>query len=94
MKAAVITSFDQAPRYTDFAEPVPERPEELLVEVLAAGLHHLTRGRASAAHYTSSGGLPLVPGVDGVGREALIALPLLRQFGCCSIQYGLAPLRI
>lgn len=40
----------------------------MLVDVLAAGLHHLTRGRASGAHYSSAGGLPLVAGVDGVGR--------------------------
>lgn len=68
LKAAVITSFGQPPRYTDFAEPAPNGPEEMLVEVLAAGLHHLTRGRASGAHYSSAGSLPLVPGVDGVGR--------------------------
>jgi len=40
----------------------------MLVEVLAAGLHHVTRGQASGKHYSSSGRLPLVPGVDGVGR--------------------------
>lgn len=68
MKAAVITSFDQPPRYTDFAEPAPTGPDEMLVEVLAVGLHHLTRGKASGAHYSSAGELPLVPGVDGVGR--------------------------
>ena len=68
MKAAVVTSFDKPPRYADFAEPVPRGPEEMLVDVLAVGLHHLTRGRASAAHYSSAVALPLVAGVDGVGR--------------------------
>lgn len=68
MKAAVITSFDKPPRYADFAQPVPQGPGEMLVDVLAVGLHHLTRGRASAAHYSGAGALPLVPGVDGVGR--------------------------
>lgn len=68
MKAAVVTSFDQPPRYTDIGEPVPEMPGEMLVDVLAAGLHHLTRGRASGAHYSSTGRPPLVAGVDGVGR--------------------------
>lgn len=70
MKAAVITSFDQPPRYGDFPDPAPNGPEEMLVEVLAVGLHHLTRGRASGAHYSSIGEFPLVPGVDGVGRDA------------------------
>jgi NADPH:quinone reductase-like Zn-dependent oxidoreductase len=68
MKAAVITSFDEPPHYSDYADPVPQGPGEMLVEVLAAGLHHVTRGQASGVHYSSSGGLPLVPGVDGVGR--------------------------
>lgn len=70
MKAAVITSFDQPPHYGDFPEPEPKGSGEMLVEVLAAGLHHLTRGRASGAHYSSAGTLPLVPGADGVGRGA------------------------
>lgn len=68
MKAAVITSFDQPPHYGDHDDPVPNGPDEMLVEVLAAGLHHVTRGRASGSHYSSSGGPPLVPGIDGVGR--------------------------
>ena len=49
MKAAVITSFDAPPRYLDIADPVPDGPGELLVDVLAAGLHHVTRGRARCA---------------------------------------------
>lgn len=68
MKAAVITSFDRPPRYDNFAEPVPQGSGEMLVDVLAAGLHHLTRGRASGAHYSGGVELPFVPGVDGVGR--------------------------
>lgn len=70
MKAAVITSFDQPPHYGDHTDPVPNGPGEMLVEVLAVGMHHVTRGRASGAHYSSVGGLPFVPGVDGVGRGA------------------------
>lgn len=70
MKAAVISSFDQPPHYGDYLDPVPNGPEERLVEVLAVGLHHITRGRASGAHYSSAGGLPCIPGVDGVGRGA------------------------
>lgn len=68
MKAAVITAFDKPPHYGNFAEPVPQGPEEMLVDMLAVGLHHLTRGRASGAHYSSADGFPLIAGVDGVGR--------------------------
>jgi NADPH:quinone reductase-like Zn-dependent oxidoreductase len=68
MKAAVVTSFDSAPRYQEFPDPVPAGPDELLVDVLAAGLHPRVRSQADGSHYTSTDELPLVPGVDGVGR--------------------------
>ena len=68
MKAAIITAFDQPLQYGDVAEPVPSAPGEMLVEVLAAGLHHVTLARAAGRHYSSSEALPLVPGIDGVGR--------------------------
>jgi NADPH:quinone reductase-like Zn-dependent oxidoreductase len=70
MKAAVVTSFERPPRYEDFADPVAKGPDEMVVDVLAAGLHPLVRGRASGSHYSSTGALPLVPGMDGVGRGA------------------------
>jgi NADPH:quinone reductase-like Zn-dependent oxidoreductase len=69
MKAAIITSFDQPPHYGDFAEPVPQGRGELEVEVLAAALHHLTMAKATGKHYSGNATLPLVPGVDGVGRD-------------------------
>jgi NADPH:quinone reductase-like Zn-dependent oxidoreductase len=68
MKAAIVSSFGSAPRYQDFPVPVPDGDHELLVDVLAAGLHPRVRSQADGSHYTSTGALPLVPGVDGVGR--------------------------
>jgi NADPH:quinone reductase-like Zn-dependent oxidoreductase len=68
MKAAVVSSFDSAPRYQDFGVPVPAGDDEVLVDVLAAGLHPRVRSQADGSHYTSTDALPLVPGVDGVGR--------------------------
>lgn len=68
MKAAVITTSGQPPSYRDIDEPGPVGAGEMLVQVLASGLHHVTRGRASGAHYSSAGELPLVAGIDGVGR--------------------------
>jgi NADPH:quinone reductase-like Zn-dependent oxidoreductase len=67
MKAAVVTSFDKAPEYGDFREPVAGSGE-VLVKVSAAALSRLVRGQASGQHYSSDGNLPFVPGVDGVGR--------------------------
>ena len=56
VKAAAITSFGQPPRYGDYADPVPNGPGEMLVEVLVAGLHRVARGQASGVHYSGSGG--------------------------------------
>ncbi|MGC4088167.1 MAG: zinc-binding alcohol dehydrogenase family protein [Polyangiaceae bacterium] len=70
MKAAVVRSFGAPPRYEDFADPVPKTRDEMLIEVLAAGLHPRVRSQADGSHYTSTGALPLIPGVDGVGRGA------------------------
>ena len=38
--------------------------------MLAAGLHPRVRSQANGSHYTSTDELPLVPGIDGVGRLA------------------------
>jgi NADPH:quinone reductase-like Zn-dependent oxidoreductase len=67
MHAAVVTTFGAAPRYQEFPVPVPA-DGELLVDVLAAGLHPRVRSQAGGSHYTSTDELPLVPGIDGVGR--------------------------
>jgi NADPH:quinone reductase-like Zn-dependent oxidoreductase len=68
MHAAVVRSFDQAPRYELFDTPEPAGPDESLVDVLAVGLHPRVRTSASGRHYSSSGTLPMIPGIDGVGR--------------------------
>jgi NADPH:quinone reductase-like Zn-dependent oxidoreductase len=39
------------------------------VDVLAAGLHPRVRSQAAGSHYSSTGVLPLVPGVDAVVRD-------------------------
>ncbi|CAN5286731.1 zinc-binding alcohol dehydrogenase family protein [soil metagenome] len=70
MRAAVVRAFDTAPRYEEFEVPTPGRQGEELVEVLAAGLHPRVRSQANGSHYTSTDELPLIPGIDGVGRRA------------------------
>ena len=70
MHAAVVTTFDSPPAYQEFPAPVPQPPHEALADVLAVGLHPRVRSQASGSHYTSTGDLPLVPGVDGVARTA------------------------
>ncbi len=70
MHAAVVRAFGRPPRYEDFAAPVPAGEHEELVEVLASGLHPRVRSQAAGSHYTSTDELPLIPGIDGVGRRA------------------------
>ncbi len=70
MRAAVITAHDAPPVYREHPEPVEAGEDQMIVEVLAAGLHHLTRAKANGSHYSSTGEFPLVPGVDGVVRDA------------------------
>jgi NADPH:quinone reductase-like Zn-dependent oxidoreductase len=69
MNAAVVTSFDEPPHYQQFEVPQPTGAEEILVDVLAVGLHPRVRSGAAGAHYTSTGTLPMIPGIDGVGRR-------------------------
>jgi NADPH:quinone reductase-like Zn-dependent oxidoreductase len=67
MRAAVVRAFDAPPSYSTFADPTPQAGERL-VTVSAAGLHQIVKSLANGSHYGSSGELPFIPGVDGVGR--------------------------
>jgi NADPH:quinone reductase-like Zn-dependent oxidoreductase len=69
MNAAVVTSFSEPPHYRQFDVPQPATRNELLVDVLAAGLHPRVRSGAAGAHYTSTGRLPVIPGVDAVAQR-------------------------
>jgi NADPH:quinone reductase-like Zn-dependent oxidoreductase len=69
MNAAVVTSFGEPPHYQQFEVPQPTTAREVLVDVLAVGLHPRTRSGAAGAHYTSTGKLPMIPGIDGVGKR-------------------------
>ena len=70
MYAAVVKDFDSPPTYEQIEQPQPLSEHELLVDVLAAGLHPRVRSQANGSHYSSTDELPLVPGIDGVGRQA------------------------
>ena len=67
MNAAVVHAFEASPRYTSFADPIAA-DGEIPVTVAAVGLHPIVRALANGTHYGSSGVLPFVAGIDGVGR--------------------------
>ena len=70
MKAAVVTDYAIPPQYQDFEEPHAHGADDLIVDVLAAALSPRVRSQAAGSHYSSEGELPLIPGIDGVGRTA------------------------
>lgn len=69
MHAAVVTEFGHPPRYAEFSAPTASGGHEV-VDVVAAALHPRVRSQAAGSHYTSTEELPLIPGIDGVGRRS------------------------
>jgi len=61
MKAAVVSSFDTAPRYEEFSAPTAAGDDDMVIDVIAAGLHPRVRSQADGSHYTSTDELPLPP---------------------------------
>ncbi|HVZ86857.1 MAG TPA: zinc-binding alcohol dehydrogenase family protein [Polyangia bacterium] len=69
MKAAIVTEAGRPPAYGDFEDPQPA-PGQALIRVTASSISHVTKGRASGRHYSTQGGLPFIPGLDGTGVAA------------------------
>jgi NADPH2:quinone reductase len=67
MNAALVEAYDRPPRYTTFADAVPEEGE-VEVEVTAAAMHPIVKSLANGSHYGATGKFPFIPGVDGAGR--------------------------
>lgn len=53
MKAAVIYQKGELPQYIDFAEPIAQNENEVLVTVKAVAIKHLDKSKASGKHYSS-----------------------------------------
>ncbi|MFD7323307.1 zinc-binding alcohol dehydrogenase family protein [Streptomyces sp. NPDC059875] len=70
MKAAVVAApGGVTPEYQDFPEPEAGQGRQV-VSMVASAIHPVVRSKASGEHYSSTGQLPLVPGVDAVARTA------------------------
>lgn len=69
MRAAVLTAPDARPVCREHPDPQAPGGPAVVVDVLAAGLHHLTRATATGAHYSGAARFPRVPGADGVVRD-------------------------
>ena len=69
MKAAVVFDLNEGPIWADFSEPQPAAGYTL-IDVRAAAISHVVKGRASGRHYSFDGTLPFVVGIDGVGMTS------------------------
>ncbi|HEM8070230.1 TPA: zinc-binding alcohol dehydrogenase family protein [Klebsiella aerogenes] len=69
MKAAVVFDLNDGPIWADFTEPQPAAGYTL-IDVRAAAISHVVKGRASGRHYSFDGTLPFVVGIDGVGMTS------------------------
>jgi NADPH2:quinone reductase len=66
VKAAVLYTLGEPPRFEDFPDPHPG-PDEVKVRVKAASLKNIDKAMASGTHYDGHSDLPVVCGIDGVG---------------------------
>jgi NADPH:quinone reductase-like Zn-dependent oxidoreductase len=68
MKAAILHSADSVPDYGDFDEPVADEGTEI-VELVAAGIHQVTRSVATGRHYGRGEIFPVIPGLNAVASR-------------------------
>jgi NADPH:quinone reductase-like Zn-dependent oxidoreductase len=67
MNAAVLHALNKPPQFEEFPDPNVEK-DEVIVHVRAAALKPVDKQIASGSHYASPRNLPVVCGIDGVGR--------------------------
>jgi len=76
MHAAVVRSFDRPPHYEEVETPHPTG-DQVLVDILAAGLHPRVRSGANGTHYTSDSG--------ATGNAGQMAVQIARHLGAARI---------
>jgi len=85
VKAAVLHTLGEPPRFEDFPDPQPGQ-DEVLVQVKAASLKNVDKAMASGSHYDSHRELPVICGVDGI---ALLDDGTRVFCGGCRSPYGM-----
>lgn len=69
MKAAVVYKKGELPQYAEFAEPMIQNDNQVILNVKAVAVTNLDKGKASGKHYSSEEGNPggFLIGSDAVG---------------------------
>jgi hypothetical protein len=65
MKAAILHSADAVPVYGDFDDPAAGAGTEI-VDLVAAGIHQVTRSVATGRHYGGGELFPVIPGLNAI----------------------------
>ena len=60
MKAAILTKYGEAPVHQDFADPVPQNDEQILLNVKAASVKNIDKLRAGGTMQAIKNCLPLL----------------------------------
>jgi NADPH2:quinone reductase len=68
VRAAILDAFGETPRYGEFDAPRPAAGH-IVVEVVAAAIHHLDLHKATGTFYMGPPPLPSIVGSDGIGRR-------------------------
>ena len=89
IRTALVETFGEPPRVRTIPAPLPE-PGREVVDVLAVGVHHVTRSITAGSHYASRDRLPLIPGVDAVVRRSDGSLGLVIAPGTGTMSQRLA----
>jgi NADPH2:quinone reductase len=87
MKAAVLHTFGDPPKYEDFPDPTPGE-DEVLIQVKAVPLENVDKMMAEGTHFASQqflSTLPAIVGFDGIG---LLGDGGLVGFGGAKAPYG------
>lgn len=87
MKAAVIRSFGDIPRYEEFPDPVPGQ-DDLLIQVRAVVLENFDKMTAAGKHYASQSLFPTFPAVAGHSGVGTLADGTLVTFGGVTPPHG------
>ncbi len=87
MKAAVLHTKGDVPRYEDFPDPVPA-PDEEVLRVRAIALENVERATVAGTHFASAQLLPHLPAVVGIKGIAVASDGRLVGFGGVRSPYG------
>ena len=87
MKAAVLHTFGETPKFEDFPDP-PIGQGQLLVHVRAVALENIDKALANGSHFAAHQMLPQLPAIVGLDGIGMLEDGRLVGFGGLKSPYG------